>query len=186
MCVCVCMCPFLASVHLCCSHQTMGGEVFLGSLLAFEKWHEWTPFENSGTSLFVRRKGKAGCNIGGAKRRWVMSTLMKAPAASVHGVAVGTISTLLSPSVPWLRGSGGPPRRTRGTVTLEAIKDRQRHLANRGDAWWGEAGEGEWNGKGKKEAKSHTRNGVESGSLSLRAEYYRLAVSGPLVSPSGE
>lgn len=35
--VCVCVCQFLASVHLCCSHQTMGGEVFLGSLLAFEK-----------------------------------------------------------------------------------------------------------------------------------------------------
>ena len=111
---------------------------------------------------------------------------MKAPAASVRGVAVGTISTLLSPSVPWLRGGGGPPRPTRGTVTLEAIKDRQRHLANSGGRLARQRGERNGEGKKKKEAKSHTRNGGDSGSLSLRAEYHRLAVSGPLVSPSGE
>lgn len=103
------------------------------------------PLKTAAPLSLCEGRGKQGVILAERKRRWVMSTLMKAPAASVCGVAVGTISTLLSPSVPWLRGSGGPPRPTRGTVTLEAIKDRQRHLANRGGrlAGWGRGGGGE-------------------------------------------
>lgn len=43
-----------------------GREVLLGSLLAFEKWHEWTPLE-AAAPLSLWEGRKAGCNIGGAK-----------------------------------------------------------------------------------------------------------------------
>lgn len=83
------LCSPFVWVCICVVHikQWEGGVPWLPVSVWNITWMD--TFWNGGISLFVGKgEEKAGCNVGGAKRRWVMSSLMKAPAASVCRVVV--------------------------------------------------------------------------------------------------
>lgn len=75
------------------------------------------------------------------------------------------------PSVPRLRGSGGPPKPSCGTNALEAIKERKQHLANRRT-------QGRGNGGRKKQKATQE---MEQRAAHYHSEQVLQAMSVPLV-----
>lgn len=102
-----------------------------------------------------------------------MPSLMKAPAASVWSCGWHHQHIVISLCSPAKRQQW-TSRATCGTVALEAIKDRQQHLANGGTL----GRQRKWREKGSK--KRHKKWNRELLIITLSG-YYRLAVSTPLV-----